>query len=91
MEHTAKGLTFQQLYMWYVQDEFGQDMWEQELKTKPMPPDKVIQNVAMSPDEYPFSEENEVVMKRMPQMAFNPFFVSPGSKPNEQPTLSFLD
>ena len=36
--------------MWYVQDEFGQNVWEQELKAKPTPSDKVIQNAAMLPN-----------------------------------------
>ena len=56
-------------------------------QTKPMPSDKVIQNVAVFPDEHPFWEENEVVLKCMPQIAFNPLFVSPRSKPHE-PAIS---
>ena len=73
-------------YMWHVQDEFGADFFEQELKDKPMLSDTVTETPSsrMWPggrfsDQYSFSEENVVVISCMPPMAFNPAFVAPGS------------
>ena len=85
MKLNPKGFSYQQWYVWYVQDEFGADLFDFELKNKPMSTDTVSQKVAMFPDSYPFSEENAVVIQRMPRMAFNPLFVPPASKPNEPP------
>ena len=43
----ARDYTYQQWYMWYIQDEFGADLFEQELKHKLMPSSIVIQNVVL--------------------------------------------
>ena len=46
MVHNARDYTYQQWYMWYVQDEFGAALFDQELKNKTMPSDILVQQVA---------------------------------------------
>ena len=48
MRFNPKGFGFRQWYMWYIQDECGADLWEQELKDKPMPSDTIIQMLLCS-------------------------------------------
>ena len=71
--------------MWYVQDEFGADLFQHELKEKNMPSDtKVIQNVAMFPDSYPVSAENAVVLQCCAQDGVQSLCLFlPAFKPNE--------
>ena len=68
-------------------EEFGA-AFNQEL-TMSMPTDALVQQVANFPDEYPFSEENAVVIRCTPLMAFNPAYVAPGSnRPPVEPEIS---
>ena len=44
---------------------------------KKTPTDLCVEQVAEFPDEYPFSEDNAVVIHCAPLMAFNPAYVAP--------------
>ena len=46
MQFNPQRFTRQQWYIWYVQDEFGADLFEQELRDKPMPSDTVTHKFA---------------------------------------------
>ena len=89
MKHNARNYTSQQWYMWYVQDECGADLFKQELKSKPMPSDTLIQDIAKFFEEYPYAPENVVVKNCTPVMAYNPRYVAPGSnRPPVEPEAS---
>ena len=53
-QFSDKGLSLKDWYMWCVQGEFGPALFADQLQHKAIPTDKVIQNVARIPDEYPF-------------------------------------
>ena len=53
MGRNARNYSHQQWYTWYAQDEYGADLFDQELKLKPLPSDNVIQDVAKFSEEYP--------------------------------------
>ena len=75
MKHNARNYTYQQWYMWYVQEELGTEL-DQELKSKAMPSDNIIQDVAKFSGECPYAPENFVVKCCAPSMAYNPYHVA---------------
>ena len=93
MAHNARDYSYQQWYIGYVQDEFGAALFDQELKNKAMPSDTLVQQVVKFANEYPFSDENAVVLnfpdlKRTALMAFNPGFVASPNRAPVEPEIA---
>ena len=73
MKHNLRDYNYQQRYMWYVQDE--SEPFDQELKCKNMPSGTLVQDVAKSPEKYPYAVEHAMLKSCTPSIAYNPDYV----------------
>ena len=91
MERNPKDFTHVDWYIWYVAQELGEELFEQDLKHKPSPRQTSIKTVVKSTEDCPYSVEHAVVLKCQPSMACNPLYKAPPSNrpPVEPETAPF--